>query len=279
MLNEKAMLINLSISQWCARKYDKKITKETNDLHNADNNAGRYNKQLIAKENLENIQKIVNQARVFHYENTLPWMDEGARILPASNFFEYTTKIKSFKDKFEVVVAKFLDNYESFVEESKIKLNSMFNASDYPEKNHVINLFSFNTDIMPLPDSNDFRVQLSDYETAIIKQSIEEKSKIAIENANKDLWNRLYTAINHIKEKLSIKDSIFRDSLIENLKDLCKLLPKLNITGDVKLEQLAKDALNNLAIDPETLRNNKDIRDDTAQNASVILEKMKGYIG
>ncbi|MDA3813714.1 MAG: hypothetical protein PF570_05610, partial [Candidatus Cloacimonetes bacterium] len=109
-LNDKAMLVYLNISIWTARKYDKKISTEVENKYGADE-AGRYNKILIAKKNLSNIQKIISSARAFHYENTLPWSDNGGRLLPSANYFGYVKAIQCFKDDFEREVINFLRVY------------------------------------------------------------------------------------------------------------------------------------------------------------------------
>ena len=64
VLSSKAMLAGLNITQWAARKVDKKVTRETNDAHGAAHDAGRYNKALIAKEALAAIVAAANAARV-----------------------------------------------------------------------------------------------------------------------------------------------------------------------------------------------------------------------
>ena len=46
MLNHKAMLMTLSISQWTARKHDKHASSEIEKSHGA-KNAGRFNKLLV----------------------------------------------------------------------------------------------------------------------------------------------------------------------------------------------------------------------------------------
>ena len=45
-LSDKALLVQLSISQWTARKYDKRATEQVNNANNAAMTAGRYNKSL-----------------------------------------------------------------------------------------------------------------------------------------------------------------------------------------------------------------------------------------
>lgn len=103
-LSEKAMLVKLSISQWTARKYDRKVSHEVNSQYGANADAGRYNKVLIAQEAIKKITKVANEARTFHYYQTLSWSDEGYRMLPAANFMDYSTKMREFRSKFETVV-------------------------------------------------------------------------------------------------------------------------------------------------------------------------------
>lgn len=76
-LTSKGMLINLSISQWAGRKHDKSVSQEVASNHGTTADAGRYNKNVIAKKALEAIKKASNKARTFHYDNTLPWSLES----------------------------------------------------------------------------------------------------------------------------------------------------------------------------------------------------------
>ncbi len=83
------MLCGLRISGWSARKLDRKVTDETNHAHGAASDAGRYNKALLAKDALAAVVTAANAARTFHYARTLPWLDDGARILPAAAYADF----------------------------------------------------------------------------------------------------------------------------------------------------------------------------------------------
>ena len=72
MFDKRAMLVELTIRQWTARKHDRKVSREVDQGHGAQN-AGRFNKQLIAKDALEKIAKKAGAIREFHYAHTLPW--------------------------------------------------------------------------------------------------------------------------------------------------------------------------------------------------------------
>lgn len=276
-LNEKAMVVYLNISSWSARKYDRKISKEIETRYNADE-AGRYNKVLIAKEHQLNIKKIISNARTFHYENSLPWNDNGGRLLPSANYFNYVKSIREFQDEYEQEVAKFLSVYPNLKEEARDRLNGMFNEEDYPHVDSLKEKYAFQNQIAPVPDADDFRVNLSDEEVETIRESIKEQMKNSTELAMQDLWDRLFKVVERMIERLSDPDKKFKNSLVENITGLCDLLPKLNITNDQRLNSATREIQEKLtAYDPEVLRQNKTIRNQTAVEAQKIFDKMIHY--
>ncbi len=277
-INQKAMLVYLNISFWTARKYDKRISREIEDQYNADE-AGRYNKILIAKEHLANIQKIISAARSFHYENTLPWTDNGGRLLPAANYFNYINSIRNFKDDFEREVNNFLVVYPSLKDEARQRLNGMFNEEDYPDPATLEAKFAFKNNILPMPAADDFRVELMESEVESIRSSIKEQIEASTEAANHELWQRIFKVVSHMAERLSDPDNKFKNSLVRNITELCDLLPKLNITDDPKLNDAVKEIKAKLtANDSQTLRDNDTVRSKTAAEAQKILNKMRHYL-
>ena len=276
-INEKAMLVYLNISFWTARKYDKRISQEIEDQYNADD-AGRYNKILIAKEHLANIQKIISAARTFHYENTLPWSDNGGRLLPSANYFNYVKSIQCFKDDFEREVINFINVYPDLKEEARQRLNGMFDEEDYPDVNALETKFDIKNMILPVPEADDFRVSLNDDEVDSIKESLEKQVMNSTESAMKDLWQRLFKVVSHLAERLSDPDNKFKNSLVENISALCDLLPKLNITNDPKLTEAVDEIQQKLTInDSQTLRTDEAVRSKTAAEAQKIMNKMRQY--
>lgn len=271
----KALTVNLNIKQWTARKHDKKITKEVEDNHGA-KDAGRYNKMLIAKEELAKIQKAANAARTFHYENTLPWGDNGDRLLPTANHFTYVTEMNKLKADFEAYVAGFLGNYDVVVEDAKVRLNGMFNSADYPNQSQIGSKFGFDTCFMPIPDVNDFRVDLSQTEVNNLKLSVENELKDRINKAVNATWQRIKEQLVHMKEKLADKDGIFRDSLFSNLQDIINLLPKLNVTNDSAINDIC-DEMKSLVVDPDSVRQNSSLRNTKAQEIDNILSKFDSF--
>ena len=279
-LRDKAMLVRLHISQWTARKLDRKVTQEVAQQHGASEDAGRYNKLLVAKEHLATIAKVANAARTYFYANTLPWNDDGSRILPAANWAAYAKDLRQFRQDFERAAAAFVAGYPRFVQEAERRLNGLFRRGDYPEPGDIARRFAFTVDVDPLPAADDFRVNLSAEDVAAVRADIEARTQARISEAMQDLWQRLRQAVRHAHERLRDERAIFRDSLIGNLKDLCEVLPRLNLTDDPQLEALRQEVERDLATwDPEALRRSPLWRKRAAEDAKAILEKMTAYFG
>jgi hypothetical protein len=277
-LDEKALLVKLSISQWTARKEDKKITKEVETQHNA-RDAGRYHKTLIAKEEIQKLQKISNEARTYHYTNTLPWKDDGERILPTTIYFDYTREIGKLKARFQNAVASFLQNYPALIDDAKTRLNGMFNAEDYPNAAKIGKKFSFETEFSPIPTAADFRINLQTDEINKISKDLETRLKATEQEAIKDLWTRLYSTVKNAADRLSDPEAIFRDSLMGNISELVNLLPKLNFTDDPALETMRRDVEKELVrFTPETLREDKEARKQTAEKARELLKGIAPHV-
>lgn len=284
LITDKAMLAKLKISRWSASKHDKSITEEVAKKHGADPTMGRYSKRLIAKERLEEIHQIATRARHHHYENTLPWLDDGARILPAANYFDYMREQNDLKAKFEQAVAGFAREYPAYVAEAKASLNGLFNPADYPDAADIARLFSMATDIDPMPEAEDFRVALSDEENARIRDSIQGRLDQAVEGAMQDVWQRMFESVERMVDRLKnyqvdpkgkVKNT-FRDSLVGNIRELVELLPKLNITGNNLLEDMRHRLNDELCqIEPSVLREDATTRKTVAENAEAILADIK----
>lgn len=270
-LQDKAMIVRLSITQWTARKLDKDATQKAIDAYGADADAGRFNKSLIARREMKKITRLVGDARTFHYANTLPWKDTGDRILPVANYRRYCERMTYYHNEFEARVDTLVDNFPELVEQARIELNGMFKASDYPDPDAVRAKFTWTLDFEQIPAAGDFRLDIGDAEVKRIRQRIEDKAKAAEYEAMNDLWSRVHDAVAHMAQKLADPKAIFRDSLVNNLTDLVDLLPRLNVTGDQKLEEARRAIEQTLTkATPELLRRDLTVRQRVASAARQI---------
>ena len=291
-LAKKAMLADLTISQWGARRLDREITDEVNESHGAAKDAGRYNKRLIAKAALEPIKQIVDTARRLHVCMTQPWMDSGTRILPAALYLKYAERMKALHEDFDREVTKFCADYPQHIEDRKNELNGMFRDADYPHPSLIANKFDFEVKVFPVPDPDDFRVALAADHAADIKRDVEKHLKEALSAAMKDAVGRVIEVVGNMAERLPKHGTAigidkngrtvtarFHDSLVENVRELVALLPAFNLTDDPALTQITQRMERELCVeDAQALKDNPQARAVVAQSAADILAAAKQFI-
>jgi len=282
IISEKAVLVSQKITHWSGRKLDKSATAKFNSDNHADDDAGRYNKLLIAKDAIKQITKASGAARTAHYRLTLPWADNGQRVLPTKLFWEYTEELQGFKDQFYVAVEKFCDAYPDLVADAKARLGDLYDPDDYPPTDEVRRKFSFNYDITPVPDTGDFRVDIEKAALDDLSEQLKGRLLETQKEAMREVWGRLREAVKAVSDRFSGKTDekvIFRDSLIGNIRDICELVPKMNLEDDPELDRLAEEVKLELAsIDPQALRDFPIDRVKAKAKADDIVKKMAAFM-
>jgi hypothetical protein len=287
ILSERAMLVTLNVTQWSARKLDQKVTNQINSEHNAATDAGRYNKLLVSRDAIKELGRIVGEARAFHYAHTLPWRDGGTRLLPSKAYLDYTAKMQAYRVEFTAAVDLFVGQYPQFVEDARLRLNGLFNESDYPAADDIKSKFSFRVEIDPVPESGDFRVDVGDAQAEQIRADIEARTKDMMAVAVKDTYSRIGEVVGHMAERLrkfqpgtdgKRASGTFHDSLVENVRDLVSLLPALNVTGDSNLERIAARMTALCRDDADALRDNESARASVAAEAEAIMAEVSDFL-
>jgi hypothetical protein len=280
-LSDKALLVNLSIKQWTAKKLDKRASVEIAKIHGADSRAGRYNKSLLPTcTSLAAVHQETTVIRTEFYHNTLPWGIEGTFILPSANYLPFMTEYRGKKGTWEHLTMTFFGEYEQGVLDAERLLGSLFKASDYPSQDEMELKFSMDLSILPVPSAGDFRVELADDEvehiTAEIEQSVADSSAAAV----KDIWQRLFDKVSWLHGRLADPKTTFHDETYQDAKDLVGMLARLNFTDDPELETLRSEAEQKLFnVHPQSLRNDPILRTDTAAEAKAIADKMAVFMG
>jgi len=279
-LNDKALLVQLSISQWSARKFDRKVTQAVADNYGIKSSAGRYNKALLPMTHLlEAVHQKSTQIRTDYYRQTLPWGIDGTQVLATANYMEFMTEFRRLKDEWWILANRFIYEYPRLQEQAKDSLGPMYNENDYPTMGEIKKKFNIDLAVFPMP-SSDFRVQLSSEELTRIQQDVEARVTEAQTTAMQEVWQRLFDRVKHMAEKLADPKAIFRDSMIDNAREICDLLPRLNFADDPQLEQMRQEVERKLAKHhPDSLRNDPILRRDTAEEARRIMKQMGAFMG
>lgn len=279
-----AVLVGLSIRTWAANSMDKVVSEQVASEHGTDRKLGRFWKTLVPKHKgtpLGSIYAIEREARNFHYENTLPWMHDGVRILPVENFARYSAKMREFKSNLEKHVVSFLSQFDTIKEQAKNELKSMYCEEDYPSRDRLARAFSLDYNVMPLPKASTFfETKLSDVEVERAKQMLEADMQATFKRANDELWDRLYQCVARLQERLNGDKGYLRETVIDSAKDLLELLPRLNVNNDGKLEELRSQLQSSFSgLTAEALREDEVLRNQKATEVSAIESLMSSFMG
>jgi hypothetical protein len=286
-IGSSAMLVELSISSWTARKLDKKVSAEVDVAKNTKVSAVNVNKNLMAGTGvLDKIIKYAAGARAWHVAQTLPWSDNGSRLLPMSNFMAYKEQLAVMEDNFNALVDKFVDSYPELISAAAFQLGDLFDRNEYPDVNSLKNRFKFNYSFFPVPNAGDFRVDINEEAKAEIIANCNKAHQDRLENAMKDAWKRLHDCLERMSDRLTVdivKDEdgnsshemrVFRDTLMENAIEMVDMLKHLNITKDPNMEQARqalKSAISNYDLDD--LRSSMTARNAVKTQVDAILSK------
>ena len=279
-LSSMAMLVELRISTWTARKRDNETTMEINTSKEADQDSGSVYKYLMAgSDHLKKIEKYSAKCRAWNGTQTLPWM-KGIGLLPMENFFKYREQLATMEANFFALVDDFIAEYPRLKNDQAFKLGKWYKADEFPDIETLPRRFKFEYHFLPVPESGDFRVNCEARIKADLQEQYEKMFSDKLAEAMRDPWDRLHTVLTHMADKLTDNEDgdrkIFRDSIVDNAVELCDLLTRLNVVKDPELEKarrMLEKAVTNT--DVKDLRALSSARLELKADVQDILNKFK----
>ena len=182
--------------------------------------------------------------------------------------------------------ARFIEDYDHYVEQARIDLGKLFRIEDYPSKDELRDRFSIRYRITAVPDADHFIASLASEDTEQVKRDIERHIEEQLHSAVGDLYRRLAEAVERVSERLDEdgdgKPLVFRDTMISNIRDLVDVVPRLNIFGDQRLASLCEQVKDRIAgVEPDSLRPSRTFdpaaRDRVKRDADSLMEQFAGY--
>jgi len=296
-ISSSAMLVQLNISTWTARKLDKSASRKVARDNGASAKAGNYNKNLLAGcTELEDLKKIVGNARTTHYAMTLPWSDMGLRLIPTSQYFDYQNTMTDLEHTFRRMYQDFEDAYQWRTSTAMSELGAMFSHADYPPVDELRRKFGWNLAVQPLPEAGDFRLDIPNEQQEVLKQQYDSFYRGAIESAMNDIWARLHKNLETVLRQLSPKDETnpaptgwtkkpnadgsrkynkLYDSVFDTSLELIHMMRDFNLTGDTQMTAIADQLENALyGVNTDALKASETLRLDKQQQVKDIISKL-----
>jgi hypothetical protein len=300
-----AMLGSLNVSVWEGRKKDKGIEQEIADNKGArSKRATSVHKHLFVDcPPLEAIKSLRGEARIWFNKYTLPWDDNGRRLIPTAIYFEMQQEMANFETRFNKLVQSFVQVYSVEISKQAFERGSMFNRDEYPKVEEIADKFRFSINETPVPLAGDFRVDIGNEALKELQERCEADTQMRLKGAMEGAWERVKDqvewvldrmtavldhdpdAVEEIKEyddagnvvKLDIKKKRrpkLHESMLDQGLETCGLLRDLNVTNDPDLEEARRMLEKALVhVDMKSLKESPELQTTTKNAMQAIKDK------
>ena len=276
-ISSAAMIVDFNASVWTARKKDHKASEDVTDANHADKGVANVSKNLLGNcAELLAVQKFAANVRNVHYSMTMPWSDNGSRLLTTAQYFRYHEVMTDLQQEFHRLTEQFLQVYEWKIMEAQAKLGDMFNRDEYPTRAGLESKFAFRMAYIPLPDAGDFRIDIGNEAMEQIKSQYSDHYATAIKSAMNDVWQRLHDNLTTLVRQLEVdeegKGNRLYQTVFDNALELIEMLGTCNITQDSQMEAMRRqleDVLHGTNLDQ--LKNNHTFREETRTKLTAAI--------
>lgn len=282
-LTRKCLLVRLKISLWEGVIQDKSVQSTVATTYNVQSKGDVIAKKRLMGLALKPIQTKAQQLRTLWEEGTLPWEDDGTRIATSVGVWRLLPRLQLAKDELLGMFDQFTQEYPMLLRERQWALGDLWHEDDYPKPEVVRGKFDVKISVRPLPERGDFRVAMSPEEMEWAQKQLEDSLMDGIKSAQAHTWGRLKEGLERMRNRLTLyqgpgtgRTGSFKDSLVENLKEIVDNLPELNLAEDPALEQLCKEVGERCIVEPERLREDAEKRIEVRDAADELLQRIGG---
>lgn len=276
-LNQKAMLVRLTISKPSTSKHDS--AAETFAQAQLSDQGLRVTSTLFrSKTNpVRDLLNAANAVYTYHRQNTLPYVDRGPRLLPVANYETYRDTMRQLVGYVDNQRRTVMPDYNKYVQQDIADRGARASVNDYPTAQDFDSGLSMQFTFAPLPDKGHFLFDISEEDKAALDAQMQD----VIKAARADLYARIEDPLRHLVDKLKIPagqpGSVFRDSAVENVIDAVKLARTLAMDDEhiIKIcDEVAEVITTGHAKNPQVLRDSPIVREDTAAKLKAVADKM-----
>lgn len=296
-MRQKAMLITMRLRKPAEFKKDPLITAEIAAKYGlTEKEAGRFSRRIMLEGTLDRITSLHGKARAILNKKTSPWWDEGTRICPSTLYQTVLGELNPIKLETDIARDEWLEKYPEYVRTLERIQNGFFNPNEHPSVEVMRMKFGFEIKPQPIPDVEDFRLDMSEEDLALIKQDFLADYQAMQDQAMKKMpADKIVEHVGHLAKMLggynpdnpeiATTKRLF-GSIIGNVRELVTYLPEFNMSNDPKLAGIIDRIKNELCFD--SLGSAKDVVDelkkdehflaDTLDKAKQILDEVSNFI-
>ena len=303
-LATSAIIGSISIGVWTARKKAKDLEQDIQASKGSSKRAASVYKNLFAEcVQLDAIISYGADSRVWFNKVTLPWDDNGGRLIPTALYIDISSEAGTRVEKFNKLVEEFLAEYDNETSKQAFSRGSMFDRAEYPLVADLRSKFRFQLNVSPIPLTGDFRVDIGQETINAMQDQYSTLTASRIAAAVAEPWARLKTHIEHVRERMEAvlkfdpadtTDEVrgedeegnptlkivrrrrpkLYESLLDNGLELCDMLGALNVMNDPLLEAARTELKSSLVhLDIGSLKESTSLQESTKKKMQDMLDK------
>ena len=211
---------------------------------------------------------------------SLPYPESGIRLIRQDDISSFTVQMTSLKAELDEAVIQLDARYDELKSAARRRLGSLYNGGDYPAT--LRGWFDVSYDF-PSVEPPEYLRQLSPQLYQQEASRIAARFDEAVQLAEQAFTEELSKLVSHLTERLSGnedgKPKVFRDSVVENLREFFERFRLLNIRSDQQLDELVVQAQRVVrGVEPQQLRDNQALRQQVASQLSGVQSVLDGLL-
>lgn len=289
-----ALLAKLKVSTWVGNIQDKEMTATACTQNNIDATKRLLSlrKRLMKSDELNAVINMAQKLRQYHSAVTRPWLPGGIGCLPSVSFASVKEQFDTMINDFNRLADDFIASFDTLVSNDRVQLGAAFDITDYPNATELREKFKASVEYMPIPSANDFRVEgLSSAVLTQLQQEMEKNMTERMKQGDAELLQRILEGDqpaanggngNGLKQLLyrlttanANGDVRFKQNSLDNMIEYAKQIRTLNIGDNKDIAKICDTLETVYAVDADTLRENKQLLDDKAQQTKNTIAEIE----
>lgn len=278
-LADKAVLVRLRRSMWSPYAFDQGATTVAEAQFGVAK-AGRFNKHLMKNSKaLKDVQAAYSAVYTYIRENTLPWLDDGLRLLRADRYIDVTAEARRLISAADQAVQQLVQCWAADVQADMGRLGTMANPQDYPED--IAAEFGIALSFLPVPTTGDFRVGLEQSDIDSLQNEIALAEKQAAKYVIEQLIEPLDAAVRRLGEYTGAKGQRFHGSTLTNILEVATRMEKVNISDDPAVKEAirkVKQTAQPLVLNVSAVKDDEQVREQVRTQVKQLADTFAGIV-
>lgn len=263
------------------KRVDEDAIDEVRDLYGDESLS--MSKHLFKEGPVRMLLRELDRAYAAHKDMSAAYIDRGPRIIPATKFEEYATTMEEFRMNIEKQATEVVNDWDTHVHNdmmyrqsraSTAQRASLISVDEYPSAWQAAGMFGITWTVRPIAKDSDFRVQVPQYAKDNLRSELDELVDIVRKDMLKNMLEPVQEAVKKLSIPIGEKGSVFRDSLVENLRQALYKAREMNVNQDPALTKAIEEmnvVVNGFVGSPESMRNMEEKRAKAAKKLDELV--------